>query len=189
MWVMYNMSTTKKDMKKELILKAVSQIVNEEGVEKLTLEAVAQKAGISKGGLLYHFPTKDSLILGVIEQLSNHFLEGFNKRANDDSRTEGKWTRSYIETSFFCASDVNNLYTALSAAHFTNPEMLQRLQQAYSEIQNKIENDELDPVRATLVRLAIDGLWFAEMFGLAPPKADLRQKVIEELKASIQEVK
>jgi hypothetical protein len=54
-------------------------------------------------------------------------------------------------------------------------------------VQDKIENDELDPVRSTIVRLAIDGLWFAEMFGLAPPKDELRQKVIEELKASIKE--
>ncbi|MDQ8739128.1 TetR/AcrR family transcriptional regulator [Paenibacillus sp. LHD-38] len=183
------MKTNKRDLKRELILKTVSQIVKEEGVEKLTLEAVAQKAGISKGGLLYHFPNKDALILGVIEQLSNHFVEGFNIRANDDPKSQGKWTRAYIETTFFGESDVNDLYTAISAAHFTNPEMLHRLQQAYSEIQYKIENDEIDPVRATLVRLAIDGLWFAEMFGLAPPNADLRQKVIEKLKTIITEEK
>ncbi|WP_168121217.1 TetR/AcrR family transcriptional regulator [Paenibacillus sp. HB172176] len=188
------MKPTKKDLKRDLILKTVSQIVNEEGVEKLTLEAVAQKAGISKGGLLYHFPNKDALVLGAIEQLSNNYVEAFNKRAINDPNTTGKWTRSYIETSLLGESRVNDLYTAISAAHFTNPEMLQQLQYSYSEIQEKIENDELDPVRATLVRLAVDGLWFADMFGLAPPRAELRQKVIEELKevvqkASIQEVK
>ncbi|WP_079913350.1 TetR/AcrR family transcriptional regulator [Paenibacillus sp. 32352] len=179
----------KTDLKRELILKTVSQIVYEEGVENLTLEAVAKKAGISKGGLLYHFPNKDTLILGVIEQLSNNYVEEFNKRANEDPNTKGKWTRSYLETWLSPNSAVNDLYTAISAAHFTNPEMLQQLQHFYSEIQDKIENDELDPVRATLVRLAVDGLWFSEMFGLAPLKAELRQKVIEELKARIQEVK
>ncbi len=55
-------------------------IVHEEGVEKLTLEAVAKKAGISKGGLLYHFPTKDELILGMVEQLSSNFVAEFHKR-------------------------------------------------------------------------------------------------------------
>ncbi len=178
------MDSTKKELKRELILKSVSQIVHEEGVEKLTLEAVAKRAGISKGGLLYHFPNKDTLILGMIDQLSNHFVEEFNKRAAADHHSKGKWTRSYLDTSLFGDSDMYDLYTA---AHFTNPEMLQRLQDEYSEIQNKIENDELDPVRSTIVRLAIDGLWFAEMCGLAPPKGELRQKVIEELKASIKE--
>ncbi|MFB5760744.1 TetR/AcrR family transcriptional regulator [Paenibacillus medicaginis] len=181
------MSLTKKELKRELILKTVSQIVHEEGVEKLTLEAVAKRAGISKGGLLYHFPSKDALILGMIEQLSNQFVEEFNRRAEADPHPKGKWTRSYIETSLFGNNDENNLYTALSAAHFTNPEMLEQLRAEYSTIQNKIENDEFDPVRATMVRLAIDGLWLAEMFGLAPPKAELRQKVVKALQASVEE--
>lgn len=180
------MTSTKKELKRELILKTVSRIVHEQGVEKLTLEAVANKAGISKGGLLYHFPNKDALILGMIEQLSNHFTAEFTRRAKEDPHSEGKWTRSYINTSLF---EDNDLYTALSAAHFTNPEMLKRLQNEYAEIQGKIENDGVDPVRSTLVRLAIDGLWFAEMFGLAPPQAELKQKVIEGLKASIKEDK
>ncbi|MFD0678987.1 MULTISPECIES: DDE-type integrase/transposase/recombinase [unclassified Paenibacillus] len=93
------------------------------------------------------------------------FVEEFNKRAKDDHHSKGKWTRSYMDTSLFGDSDMNDLYTALSAAHFTNPEMLQRLQDEYCIIQDKIENDEIDPVRSTIVRLAIDGLWFAEMFG------------------------
>lgn len=42
--------------KKKRLLAAASEIVEEEGVVKLTLEAVAQRAGMSKGGLLYHFP-------------------------------------------------------------------------------------------------------------------------------------
>lgn len=50
------------------------------------------------------------------------------------------------------------------AAHFTNPQMLKLLQDEYVNIQNKIENDELDPVRSTIVRLVIDGLWLADMF-------------------------
>jgi AcrR family transcriptional regulator len=181
------MKTNKADLKKELIFKAVSQIVIEDGVEKLTLEAVAHKAGISKGGLLYHFPNKEALILGVIDQLSNRFMEQFDKRAEDDQDSKGKWTRSYIDCASPGENDLDSLYTALSAAHFTNPQMLQQLQSFYSEIQNKIEHDEVDPVGATLVRLAIDGLWFAEMFGLAPPGADLRKQVIERLKATIQE--
>ncbi|MBJ8194076.1 TetR/AcrR family transcriptional regulator, partial [Bacillus cereus] len=70
------------------------------------------------------------------------------------------------------------LYTALSAAQFTNPQMLKLLQDEYENIQNKIENDELDPVRSTIVRLAIDGLWFAEMFLIAPPNEEMRQIMI-----------
>lgn len=176
---------SKKEQKRELILNTVSKLIREEGMEKLTLEAVATKAGISKGGLLYHFPSKDALILGMIEQLSDRFISDFRSRAEEDPDSKGKWTRSYVDTSVqeeFC-----DLYVGISAAHFTNPDMLQQLQESYVEVQEKMEHDEVDPVRSTMARLAIDGLWLADMFGLASPQGAFRQQIIEHIKASIQE--
>lgn len=176
---------SKKEQKRELILSTVSQLIREEGVEKLTLEAVATKAGISKGGLLYHFPSKDALILGMIEQLSDRFITDFRSRAEEDIESKGKWTRSYVDTSV--QEELCDLYVGISAAHFTNPEMLQQLQETYVEIQEKMEHDEVDPVRSTMARLAIDGLWLADMFGLASPQGAFRQQIIEHIKESIQE--
>jgi AcrR family transcriptional regulator len=43
---------------RENILRAANLVVVEEGVSRMTLEAVAREAGVSKGGLLYHFPSK-----------------------------------------------------------------------------------------------------------------------------------
>lgn len=126
------------------------------------------------------------MIQGVIEQLSADFRENFTLKANQDTHPDGKWTRAYVDVSFE-PNDVNNLYTALSSAHFSNPEMLLQLQQMYADIQQKIENDGIDPVQATLVRLAVDGLWLAEMFGLAPPEVDIRQQVIAAMQSIIQE--
>ena len=51
---------------RQKILTAASQIVQCKGVAKLTLEAVAKEAGLSKGGLLYHFSNKEALIEGMI---------------------------------------------------------------------------------------------------------------------------
>lgn len=181
------MTTTKKELKKEMILKAASHVVREEGVDKLTLEAVAKQAGISKGGLLYHFPNKEELILGMVERMSNHFVGELHERAEHDPDPKGKWTRAYVETSFSEDQDVDGLYTALSAAHFTHPKMLKLLQEEYKDIQHQLEHDELDPVRATMVRLVVDGLWFAGMFNLAPPDAKLQQQIIEKLQNDIKE--
>jgi|GEM_PF-6563964 len=46
---------------REVILNAAEMVVVEVGAAHLTLDAVAQKAVVSKGGLLYNFPTKGSL--------------------------------------------------------------------------------------------------------------------------------
>ena len=40
--------------KKQYILESAANIVNRQGTDYLTLDAVAKEASISKGGLLYH---------------------------------------------------------------------------------------------------------------------------------------
>lgn len=44
------------------LLEATVGVALEKGFGNVTIEAVAERAGISKGGLLYHFPTKRKLI-------------------------------------------------------------------------------------------------------------------------------
>src|SRR4028118_1337471 len=51
------------------ILDAASELVSEIGAGRLTLDAVAERAGLSKGGLLYNFPTKEALLQGMIQRL------------------------------------------------------------------------------------------------------------------------
>jgi AcrR family transcriptional regulator len=44
----------------------VDHVVNH-GPDAVTLEAVAARAGVSKGGLLYHFGSKDALLTGFLD--------------------------------------------------------------------------------------------------------------------------
>ena len=57
---------------KELILEVAREIAAEKGVGQLTLEAVADRTGISKGGLLYHFPGKKELIIALMDSYVSH---------------------------------------------------------------------------------------------------------------------
>lgn len=60
---------------RDRILDAAQDLICAGGVGGFTLEAVARLADISKGGLLYHFSTKDLLISGLHQRLAEH-LEG-----------------------------------------------------------------------------------------------------------------
>src|SRR5262245_25771867 len=53
---------------RDRILEAAEQLVAAQGASNLTLDAVAQTAGVSKGGLLYHFPSKDALLIGMLDR-------------------------------------------------------------------------------------------------------------------------
>ncbi|MTI79710.1 MAG: TetR/AcrR family transcriptional regulator [Firmicutes bacterium] len=166
---------------RETILKAASHIVQSDGILELTLEATAKLAGISKGGLLYHFPSKEDLIKGMVSHLIQSYIDNIKKGAEQDTLDKGKWTRSFIKETFNQGSSNQEMNAGLLAAVAYNPELLKPIQEAYSEWEMKIEDDGLDKTNATILRLAVDGLWFSELFGLAPLSDDLRENVFNKL--------
>jgi Tetracyclin repressor-like, C-terminal domain len=68
-----------------------------------------------------------------------------------------------------------------------NPELLKPVQNQFDDWQHKCLAKGLDPVRASLVRLATDGLGDAEMLGRKLPNEALRQQLLEMLLAMIVE--
>lgn len=56
---------------RERVLDAYEHVLIAEGERSATLDAVAKAAGVSKGGLLYHFASKEELIAGLLERLSS----------------------------------------------------------------------------------------------------------------------
>ena len=54
---------------RENVLDAFQALLIDEGERAATMDATARTAGVSKGGLLYHFGSKDALAAGVIERL------------------------------------------------------------------------------------------------------------------------
>ncbi|MFD5225262.1 TetR/AcrR family transcriptional regulator [Microbacterium sp. NPDC058342] len=54
---------------RERVMDAYESILIDSGDRAATLDAVAAAAGVSKGGLLYHFGSKDELETGLVERL------------------------------------------------------------------------------------------------------------------------
>ncbi|MBF4560653.1 TetR/AcrR family transcriptional regulator [Microbacterium sp. VKM Ac-2870] len=54
---------------REKVLDAFEAILVDEGERAATMDATARAAGVSKGGLLYHFASKEILEAGLIERL------------------------------------------------------------------------------------------------------------------------
>lgn len=166
--------------KKLSILAAASEIAKEEGVVKLTLEAVAQRAGISKGGLLYHYHSKEALIKGMVEDWTNNYFESILTLVKEDKIEQGKWSRAYVKSTY-SDLDNNKHLSSIMAALFYNPDLLHDFRQRYDHFLKKLMNDGIDPVKATIARLSIDGLWFSEITGMRPLSNDLQTQVLNEL--------
>jgi AcrR family transcriptional regulator len=57
------------------ILDAAEDLITTRGISAFTLDAVAQAAGVSKGGLLYHFSSKGSLISGLQRRMASRLVD------------------------------------------------------------------------------------------------------------------
>lgn len=177
---------TKARATKERIISAAEEVVLRSGVSHLTLDAAAAEAGLSKGGVLYHFPTRDALVAGMVDKIIHEFDLDIDRRLVDE-RGPGSFTRAYIRATLTpsgaTADREDRLGAALIAAAAAQPSLLLPLQEAADRWQARLEDDGIDPVVATLVRLACDGLWMSDLFGLAVPDARLRTGLAERLLA------
>ncbi|WP_181350172.1 TetR/AcrR family transcriptional regulator [Thalassobacillus sp. CUG 92003] len=163
------------------ILHAASSIVRERGIFNLTLEAVAEQAGISKGGLLYHYPSKEALVQGMVEHLANNYSEKIANNAEADPKEKGKWTRAFLDVTFKQSYQNKDMNAGLLAAKAVNSDLLDPIRDAYAEWQHEIEHDGLDPVKATILRLAIDGMWLSELFDIYQIEEEKKQEVYQTL--------
>ncbi|MCD6557256.1 MAG: TetR/AcrR family transcriptional regulator [Bacteroidales bacterium] len=62
------------DIRREQIKKAVLEIVFSEGLKKLTTKNLAKKVGLSEGAVFRHYPTKQAIILGIIDDVKNELV-------------------------------------------------------------------------------------------------------------------
>lgn len=164
--------------KRDLILYAAGQVVLNSGAAQLTLDAVAEEAGVSKGGLLYHFPSKDALI----EELLDVYLRGFDTvidaHIDGDSGPEaGKFLRAYVRTSFTEDLPDPSFAAAALAAVTSKPELLEKVRAKYAEWKTRALNDGLPQQTALTVMLATDGIWCAELLGIQRLDAAQRAEV------------
>ena len=168
------------------LLKAAAQVVQDKGVSHLTLDAVAEKAQVSKGGLLYHYPSKSALLTAMVTHLIESFEQAIARQVSD-CEDKTAWLEAYIGMSFDPKHSQLLESAGILAAVASDPRLLEPLRDQYQLWQAAAEASGLDPNLATIVRLAADGLWFTELFNVSPLTDEQRSHVLEALLKLIRE--
>ncbi len=170
----------------ERILDAAEARLLKYGPNGLVLEAVARDASVSKGGLLYHFASKEALVDGLIGRMLDSFDVVQAQLAGAERVKKGKWTRAYLASTVTDdgepADNSAQLMAGLIAAIDNDPVRLRRIRKRFAAWHERIEGDDVDIVTATVVRLAADGLWLSALLGLPRLDKSLRRRVLKRLR-------
>jgi AcrR family transcriptional regulator len=165
---------------RDRILEAGYAVAGQSGVAAVTLDAVANQAGVSKGGLLYHFPSKEALVAGMVDGLCRTFADLAGAAAAADPEPAGRAARAYLAAS---AGELwqSSRWLALVGALLVRPDLLDSWRAWVAAGRAADEAESADPVAAAIVRLAADGLWLAGVLGLPAPDQPLRTAILAEL--------
>lgn len=167
---------------RQRLLEVAATLVAEHGLAALTLDAVAQAAGVSKGGLLHHFRSKTTLVEAMVEALNGGFFSAVRARAEADPDPHGRSARAYLHA-VAAEADEGQRLAALTAALLHEPALVEAWRREMRAARDLDRAETEDPDRALLVRLAADGLWFAGLFGLYDLDPGTRRRIEEALAA------
>lgn len=141
------------------ILVAAGQIASAQGVQTLTIQAVAAAAGVTKGGLLHHFPDKDSLIHALRDLAVAAFEAELERMMAADPQPEGRFTRAYIRSCLDPETALGGT-GALITALWADPAMRHDWYHWMAGLEARHAATD-GATRLRLLRYAADGVWMA----------------------------
>ncbi|MBD5787901.1 TetR/AcrR family transcriptional regulator [Cellulosimicrobium terreum] len=176
------------------VLRAFAALLVEQGERAATLDAVAERAGVSKGGLLYHFGSKDALVDGLVE----HLRELTDADVAAMRAAPAGPVDHLLRTSTVVDSEFELVYLAVTRlAQGAYPHARAALDGAHDAWTRAVLDEVGDPVVARAVVLLSDGLYAHAALSIAPDdegaaevdfRAPRRGDDVDELLALVAEI-
>lgn len=170
---------------RQRILEALKAVLVERGATGATLEAVAAEAGVSKGGLLYHFPSKEALFSGLIASLAEDCAAALAAAGDDGAAV----ARVYIEASSPQAPEERALHwsilAALRASDPSDEAASAGLRTMFDGWAAPLRATIGDPVLAETIRLVGDGIFLNALLGIPPAPPEVHEQVLARLLAQL----
>jgi len=152
--------TTKASRTQHRILEAAIDLVQAQGGGQFSLDAVAKHAGVSKGGLLYNFPSKQALIRAMVQfhvdETRAHIAEEEQKLADDPYRH--KLMRAFLKGHCKRLQEDGKAGSGMLAAIADDHSLLDPVRAFHKELYARLQKESEDPELATLVYLAVEGI-------------------------------
>ena len=162
---------------KKEVLDAARRIVRERGAGNLTFEELVQESGVTRGGITYHFATKDVLLRALIEADMEQWreLEDRHRPESVDAHTAELITdiRGHTERN----EDRRRFVTGMLSAITHDKSLLDPVRAFIERRRAGMEWDDLQ-LRRHLLRLASEGLFWSELIGYGELDPDVRERLV-----------
>jgi AcrR family transcriptional regulator len=151
---------------RERILNAAAEIAWEHGPHGMSLEAVAAKAGVSKGGLLYHFPSKSRLLEATVETFVREHDEELSERESERKAGAHPLSQAFLDLFLQDLRCKRRPPSGILAAMAEDPSFLNPVRRYERELLERMKADLGDEDLALVIYFAIGGMKSNELLEL-----------------------
>lgn len=169
------------ELVRRALLDEAARITLEQGLSKVTFQAVADAVGVTKGGVMHHFATKDTLILAVFYDAMAKFEAEVNAAMAKDPVSYGSFTRAYIDATISLGEKGQAEFNSQATLYvlMLGDRMLRERWAEWSNEQLKKYAATDNSETLCMVRLVADGIWLSDFSGIdISDKASIRERLI-----------
>lgn len=147
------------------LLDAAISIVARNGASHLTIDGVARESGLSKGGVLYHYPSKHALLQGMMEKMLDELTSKSAEARQADNASE---LVAHIRSLSNRSPQERATSLALLANAAEAPSLLDAARPFVKERVAKIREESIDEELSLILFLASEGIRFMDALNLLP---------------------
>lgn len=175
-------NATRSERSRKAALDAALAIIARDGPGRLTLDAIARESGLSKGGVMHQFRTKEAVLKALLERQMVRFEEFSTPyRAKARTESENPELATEIATVREAANAPNSAALALLAAMVESPDLMALPRDSDVKTIAAIKAEATDPDLAMLRWAAARGLMLSALFGMSPLSKAERERLFARL--------
>ncbi|MDI9929679.1 TetR/AcrR family transcriptional regulator [Rhodococcus sp. IEGM 1354] len=174
-----------RDSKRTQILDAAARVVERGGVGDMTFESVAEESGLTKGGILYHFHSREEMLRGIHQHLADTWEADLIAVAGGawDTLTPTERLIAYIDVTTHGTTRTELL---LMLEGSTDPQLATAWNDVLTRWAPPINADDaLAEPAMVMARLAADGLWMYEALSESPLSPSARRSIADHIIAGL----
>jgi AcrR family transcriptional regulator len=163
------------------ILDAAIRVTERDGITALTLESAAEEAGVTKGGLMYHFRTRDELLVAIQRHLTDaweaQLVAELGKPLAEASPQEA--VEAYVRVG--AHGSVSKADLAFMVESVTTPELAEVWDDLIGRWAPPPTSTDPHDIDLLLAQLAVDGLWLWRATSMIPLSEPVRKALHDRL--------
>ncbi|MCL5051393.1 TetR/AcrR family transcriptional regulator [Aliidiomarina maris] len=178
--------------KRNYILMAAEQLVKSHGAAQLTFDKLSEETGISKGGLLYHFASKDELVLAMMERLIDT-----REQLREDLTPQFDGPDAELKALIMSEANVQRvakdgndelaLDSAVLCAASHNRDLLKPLQGRFEELFARFDASQMGGDKARIAFFAVLGERLMQQLGMMDSDPQERDVFVQAIRKYIEE--